>query len=234
MKLRCDKIEATAATQIRKKLDKSVIETYTEDVKSGCIFPPLDVFCEKNSERYILADGFHRHRAFINADHEEVEVTVHEGGMHEALIFACGANSYHGLQRSNKDKHHAVEMCLKDPEISQYNRQEIADICHVTKRFVQKLANKAAIADPADDVNGTEPGSTQKASDDDVRPAKDALTQAEVETGELRQALSTMKAFPYGGADVGERMELGIEDAEDLEYVSAWCAHAVLIVREKK
>jgi hypothetical protein len=84
--------------------------------------------------------------------------------MKDALMFAAGANSSHGLRRSNLDKRRAVEMCLKDPEISQLTRQEIADICHVTKRTVQKIANQDAVEEG---VNGSPPGDPKDPDEDD-------------------------------------------------------------------
>ena len=229
-KLRCDAVEATAATQIRKKLHKDVIDTYTEDLQNGAVFPAIDVFREKGSARIIMADGFHRHRAHINADRDEIDCTVHKGGMKDALIFAAGSNFDHGLRRTNADKRHAVEMCLRDPEISQLTRQEIADICRVTKRTVQKIANQGAI-DDAEGVNGSPPGEPQEPTDEDVRPTKPEPTQKEIERGELRAALGMIKAFPYDGPGA-DKLELTPDDISDLEYVSTWCAGAVIALRK--
>ena len=60
MKLRCDQIEATDATQVRTKLSKEAIDDYCEAIKNGAQMPPVDVYAEKGSKRYIMADGFHR------------------------------------------------------------------------------------------------------------------------------------------------------------------------------
>ena len=51
VRLPCDNIEATKATQVRTKLHKDVIDAYCEDIKNGAKFPPIDVFCEKGAER---------------------------------------------------------------------------------------------------------------------------------------------------------------------------------------
>lgn len=229
--IRCDLIEATAATQIRKKLHKDVIDAYREDLENGANFPPITVFREKGSSRNILADGFHRLFAHIHAEREEIECEVIEGGMKDALMFAAGSNFDHGMRRTNADKRHAVEMCLKDPEISQLTRQEIADICHVTKRTVQTIANREAIADPDADVNGSEAGEAQEPTDEDVRATKPEPTQVEIERDELRAALGMIKAFPYDGHGA-DKLDLTPDDVADLEYVSTWCAGAVLALRK--
>lgn len=232
-KLRCDLIEATAATQVsRKTLHKDMIDQYREDLVDGAIFPPIDVFREPNTERYILADGFHRLYAHIHAEIEEIDVVVHEGGMQEALIHALGANMEHGFRPSRADKRAAVEFALKDPHIGSLTRQEIADICHVHKRTVQKIANEVAIADPAPDANGDTPGEPTAPSAEDVRPAaKPAPTQKEVERDEVRHACSLIRALPYGGEDSGD-LGLDSSDIAALEYVATWATNAVLVARK--
>ncbi len=226
----CDMIEATTATQIRKTLDHGVIDDYCEAIKNGAIMPAIDVFKEKGSSRYILADGFHRLLGHIHAEVEKIECNVHEGGMREALEFAFGANSMHGLRRTSADKRHAVEMALKDPYFSKLSNQEIADICRVTKRTVNRIINKQMTDDP--DENGSQDGTlSQKPTADDHRPTKEPPTQAEIERDELRNACSAIKAFPYDGSDAG-KLDLNKDDIADLEYVSTWCASAVLELRK--
>lgn len=225
--LSCDQIEATEKTQIRRTLDKATIDQYREDLESGAVFPPVDVFREKGSSRVILADGFHRLYAHIHADRPEIDVNIHEGGPVEAIIFAAGANAAHGLRRTNADKRRAVELCLKHPEISKRSRQEIADICRVTKRTVQKIANTKDIDDPDEGVNGSSPGEPQDPSGDDVRPTKPEPTQEDVEREELRGAIAAIKAFPYDGDKV-TKLGLDPDDIEGLKYVSTWTASAVI------
>lgn len=231
-RIACDNLEATAATQVRIKFDPGTIDQYTEDFQNGADFPPLDVFREPNSERNILADGFHRHRAAINAEREDIGCIVHPGGMREALIHALGANAGHGLRRTNRDKRHAVEMALKDPEISEYQMQEIADICRVTRQTVRRIQNDllADDDDSSNSNNGTKSPVVDNPTDDDYRSAPD-VTQEMVELTELRQACSLVKAFPYDGTDAAGKLELSRDDIADLEYISTWAANAVLAHR---
>jgi len=231
MLIRCDMIEATSATQCRKKLSKEYIDFYCEDLKNGAIFPPIDVFKEKGSGRYILANGFHTLIAHIHAEIEEIECTIHEGGMRECLEFAFGANSEHGLRRTNADKRHTVEMALKDPYFGQLKRQEIADMCRVTKRTVQKIANHVAVEDPDSGVNGLSPGEPQEPNNNDHRPTKAPPTQPEIERDELRGACKVFAAFPYDGSDAS-KLNLDVDDVANLEYVSTWCASAVIALRQ--
>lgn len=231
MDLATDNILASAATQVRKKLDRDTIDQYTQDMQNGAIFPRLVVFAEAGGDRYILADGFHRHHAYVNAEIGQCPVEVHEGGLHEALMYALQANDEHGLRRSNADKRNAVEIALKDPEISTQTVNEIADICRVNERTVRRIRDDMDLNKTKTKKNakgkGTEPDPK------DVRPTRPAPTQDEVHTTELRGALSAIKAFPFGGEDADTKFAgLDKDDTADLEYVAAWCSHAVLVLRK--
>lgn len=221
-----DMIEATTATQVRVKLDKGKIAEYQEDIENGAIMPAVDVYAEQGSARHILADGFHRLMAAVNAGKTEIEVVVHEGGMHKALIHALGANGDHGLRRSNADKVNAVRLALKDPEISGHTQQEIADICGVSKKTVSRVSLR--------DTTSNKPGKKVKPEEngpENNRPTLPEPTQAEIERDELRAALKAVRAFPYEGKDA-VKLELDPDDLEALEYCSAWMAHAVIACRQ--
>ncbi len=229
--LATDNILASAATQVRKKLDKDTIDQYTAALQNGAQFPPMTVFAEIDSDRYILADGFHRHHAYVNAEIGKVEVEVREGGLHEALLWALGCNDEHGLRRSNADKRNAVEVALKDPEISKLEMVQIADICRVDDRTVRRIRDDMDL-DIGKRKKKNKKGKGQDPEPGDHRPTRPAPTQNEIERGELEQALGLIKAFPYGGEDV-TKLELGKDHIADLEYVAAWCSHAVLVLRRQ-
>lgn len=224
--LATDNIEATSATQVRTKIHKDVVDAYQHDLECGAVMPPVIVFAEKGSARYILADGFHRLMAHINAGIEEIEVDVHEGRMHDALEYALSANRAHGLRRSNGDKINAVKMALKDPVFSQLSHQDIANLCGVHKNTVQRTSLRATLA-------ATPKVSTPRpANGDDHRPTLPEPTQEQIEHEELRVALKAIKVFPYPG-DEAVKLDLDKDDIADLEYVSSWCAHAVLAARSQ-
>ena len=225
MRLDCDNIEATKATQARVKLSKDMIDQYTEDIKNGAVFPPVDVFCWKSAERNILADGFQRLIAHINAGEETIAVKMHEGGMHEALIFALGANAGHGLRRSNADKIHAVKMALKDPEISQMKQQEIADICRVDRKTVNRTIRRETL-DENEQEGVPKVQQPEENTPENNRPTKAPPTQADIERGELREAMGLIRAFPYGG-DRTERWGLSQDDINHINYCIDWLTEAL-------
>ena len=46
----------------------------------------------------------------------EIEAEIRDGTRRDAILYAVGANSDHGMKRSNRDKRNAVMTLLKDPE----------------------------------------------------------------------------------------------------------------------
>lgn len=234
--LALDNIEATAATQTRTKIHEDTVKQYAADMENGDIFPPMVVFAENGSERFVLADGFHRHRAYINAGQEEAPCEVREGRLRDALIFALGANTQHGMRRTNADKRLCVQMALKDPVIAELSLREIADICRVSKSTVANIRTDMTLAEAADEPDASENNPDKEkpepADEEDKAVTEDA-TQNQVETQEVRDACKAIKALPYPGDDALERLDLDPDLVADLEYVSAWCAHAVLAYRNK-
>ncbi len=126
-----DRVQARAA------LSAEVIEDYAGEMLEGANFPPLVVFQEGGG--YLLADGFHRHLAARQAHVDNFPCEVRQGGLRDAVLFAAGANATHGLQRSNKDKRHAVLKLLRDEEWGQWTDKEIAKRCRVGHQLVGKV-----------------------------------------------------------------------------------------------
>jgi len=231
-KLPVDALEATSATQIRVRIDKGMVDQYTEDYKNGADMPPLDVYCEPNSDRYILADGFHRHRAAINLGYTEIDCIVHQGGMLEALVHALGSNAEHGFRRTNADKRHAVEMALKDPELGSKPASEIADICRVTVRTVNRIINEQLSSEDENDSQVGTMSDPQPPEPKDFRDNGAEPTQEDVDLEEVRQANKIFRALPYAGED-SLKLDFTPDDIADLEYVSTWSAAAVIEYRKQ-
>ncbi len=233
MKMRCEDIHATEATQVRVHLSKETIDQYREELETGADFPPIVVFAEKNSERYILADGHHRLYAHIHAGLEEIEVDLMEGDKHAALLYAASSNRLHGLRMSNADKVKCLEMLLDDPTARELSQRELGDIVGVTRETVNRVSRRKTIREAKESEVDSEPEQPEENKPENVRPTKPEPTQQEIERGELRQALSLIKAFPYDG-EQALSLELTADDIADLEYVSTWTAGAVIAYRTPK
>ncbi|MBN2319869.1 MAG: ParB N-terminal domain-containing protein [Acidobacteria bacterium] len=131
--------------QIRKCLNEEAIDDYAAAMQSGEEFPPVVVLIKGNA--YYLIDGFHRFHAAKKAGLEKISAEIREGDNRQAILFAVGANTAHGLRLTNEDKRRAVSMLLKDPELRQWSDREIARRCKVSNTLVSNLRNTLSTVD---------------------------------------------------------------------------------------
>jgi hypothetical protein len=93
----------------------------------------------KGHVTYWLVDGFHRHRAALDAGIEELACEVYEGTLDDARWFSCSANQTHGIQRTNADKVKAVRTALLHPQGAKKSDRAIAQHCGVSHTFVANI-----------------------------------------------------------------------------------------------
>jgi hypothetical protein len=106
-----DEIVLDPGLNLRDGLDPEAIERYAESCED---LPPVTVFDVDG--QWLLADGFHRHAAFIARNRPKIPSNVVEGTYAEALQFASGANLSHGLPLRRQERRRAVEIRLRlDP-----------------------------------------------------------------------------------------------------------------------
>jgi hypothetical protein len=113
----CDR---TRVRQQKPKDGSDIVMEYAEAYQCGLIVEPLDVFREKGTERYIVADGEHRLLALRRAKIAKVECRLHEGDEVAALDFAIGCNQTHGVRRTDRDKYHALVRIMETPLRDKY------------------------------------------------------------------------------------------------------------------
>ncbi len=131
-------IAADSATQMRAiGIDPAVVVEYAEAMEDGASFPPVILF--HDGERYNPGDGFHRIAAARRIDRQTIPAEIREGSKRDAVLFAAGANSAHGLRRTQADKRRSVETLLCDPEWSRWSDREIAKACSVDHKTVGKV-----------------------------------------------------------------------------------------------
>ena len=129
-----------AGTQARTKTDIKTCEAYIESMKHGANFPPLEVFSDGTSDRYILADGFHRLQSHMSfRPNEPIQCCVHFGTLEDAQWFAITANKTHGLRRTNEDKRKAVKMALLHPKGIDASNNSIAEQVGVSLDLVNRI-----------------------------------------------------------------------------------------------
>jgi hypothetical protein len=131
------KVRLDGGTQSRVAMDQTVVDDYAQALLDGATFPPVVTFFD--GEAYWLADGFHRHAAHVAAGLETIEADVREGTRRDAVLFAAGANAWHGLRRSNEDKQNAVLMLLRDAEWRKWSDREIGKRAAVDHKTVARV-----------------------------------------------------------------------------------------------
>lgn len=136
-----EKIRADGGTQTRAELRIDTIEEYAESMRTGAVFPPIDVFVDSKGNHW-LADGFHRYQAGCRAEVSHLLATIHKGELRDAIWFALSANSKNGLQRTNLDKRRAVEMALADGAWKELNDDALAKHIGVHQTFVNRVRNE--------------------------------------------------------------------------------------------
>jgi hypothetical protein len=141
-----------------------------------------------DESHFWLSDGFHRLFAHVNAGLAEIVADVRPGGLRDAVLRSCSANSMHGLKRTNADKERAVRTVLADDVWRGWNDSEIARHCSVDHKTVARL--RAAYLGNSQDTGerkvkrgGTE--YTMRTAD--VGPTKDI--DPEVRPGTRRDAI---------------------------------------------
>jgi len=125
---------------------------------------------------YWLADGFQRYFGAKEAKRASLPANVHQGTRRDALLFATGANSAHGLRRSNADKRKAVETLLNDFEWVTWSDHKIAEQAAVSQQFVSQIRKEltTVVSSPA----------AQTA--DDPKLGKDGKKRSPRKTGKKR------------------------------------------------
>ena len=135
--LSTDLIRIDGGTQARESLNEDAVAEYAERMAAGSFAPPVVVFFDGSD--HWLADGFHRFHAARKAALSEMPADVRTGTKRDAILFAAGANSDHGVRRTNADKRRAVQMLLADAEWSQWSDREIGRRCCVGHAMVSAV-----------------------------------------------------------------------------------------------
>ena len=135
--LKLSEIILDSAIQPRSRINNAVVKKYAEAMRQGSQFPPVVVYF--NEGKYWLADGFHRLRSKQVNGEQEILAEVRLGSRRDAKLFAVEINVNHGNQRTNADKHRAVERLLRDRQWSCWSNREIAKRCGVNEKTVRNV-----------------------------------------------------------------------------------------------
>lgn len=217
MKLKLDQIIIDQGTQIRVAIDQKTVTEYAEAIMHKEVLPPLTVFSD--GIKYYLADGFHRYFAYKNTVTPEVEVDVQKGTLRNAIEYALGANSKHGLKRTNEDKKNAVIIALNDIEWGMLGLREIAKLCGVSHTYVSTIKEKMdAEKAPKKEKPKADPFvDTPKTGES--KPSK-ATVEVE-EDDELTAILAHQKDLEEENEKLNDRLAVGLMAGSEEEKTKA-------------
>jgi hypothetical protein len=130
--------------QTRAAVDPEVVQAMAELIRNGMVkaLPPVQVCHVRNTERYILADGFHRHAAHLKQRKGSIRAMVYEiDEPREALLRGIEANLDPKTMRvpKDKDRQHAAEMMIRDEEFRTWNDREICRRCGISNTLMRRL-----------------------------------------------------------------------------------------------
>lgn len=111
--LKIDRLRKDGGTQCRASLDESLIDEFVGLMNEGVDFPPGRAWFD--GDDYWLSDGFHRLSAAERVGADVFPVIVMNGTLADARWDACGANTTHGLRRTQEDVAVAVRRALEHP-----------------------------------------------------------------------------------------------------------------------
>lgn len=93
---------------LRDRLDDFTVERYAE---AWDRLPPITVY--DIDERWLIADGFHRHAAAVMLGKRTIPVEIRVGSFDDALDYVSSVNLFHGLPLSRTERRRAVEVKLR-------------------------------------------------------------------------------------------------------------------------
>jgi hypothetical protein len=147
-------IRIDGGTQQRAEINTEVVAEYQAAYESGHEMPPMRVFFD--GVHHWLAGGFHRFHAQARLNVKEVTVDCTDGTLEDAILFAVGDNSTHGLRRTNADKRKAVMTMLTHETWRNWADHAIAAKCAVDQKTVSRYrAELASIRGNSSDATRT-------------------------------------------------------------------------------
>lgn len=155
-----NRINRTAGTQTRDKLDDGACREYAERKKNGEEWPPVKLVY--NGVEYFPVDGFHRIQAAILLGDQAILAEIAQGDQKTAVWLSLAQNNNHGVRLTPSERRRKVETALNDEEWRKYPNQAIADHCGVSASTVASIRKTLGFNDPIRVVERTRNGITTK------------------------------------------------------------------------
>ena len=211
-------------TQARLALSQEKVQEYAALMEDGEEFRPVDAFFDGSD--YWLADGFHRYFATKANKKTSIAVTIHNGTLEDAQLFAFAANKGHGLHMLATDIRHCIVRMLEHPRWGSWSNAAIAKHVGTSKMTVGRV--KAAMSEPEE---STEKKYVNKHGQETTmqtakigRPAKpaDPSPQPEPEVDDKTAELAdTINILAEENQKLKDAIAIGAWDATDIEKEDA-------------
>lgn len=226
--LKVSDIRIDGGTQIRKELNQDKVNSYSEQMEEGVVFPPVTVFYDGSS--YWLASGYHRLFAEKQRGSEAINATVMKGTLDEAKWFALGDNK-HGLNMTAEDYRRSIEIALNHPKWSTYSNAQIAAHVGVSASTVARVKKERNIKPAAKvtytDKHGNEATmDTSKIGKKKPKPkpkAEPKEEQDEYDPAEekMRELMDTITHLSDENTVLKDKIAIGQWDASEIEKIDA-------------
>ena len=231
-------LETSNRVQVRRRTDPEAVARYAEAMKAGAVFPPLVVFRERGTQRYVIADGNHRREAGLAAGLKTLEVDLRTGNEADALEYALSANTRHGLPRSRADIKNGLRLLMTSPTLKAKFRTntERADVLCLSDRTFQRLLAEWRDEDGGDDEDEIETAEKERARERVTTPNLKNLekpcqmagspkisqpTRMDLNLRDARAAIEIFCVMPFSGADAFAKFPDGF-DLVKVETAYQW------------
>lgn len=168
--------ELDLTLQSRFSMNNEKIEEYAAEMKDGIVFDPIKVIDTRDGK--FLVDGYHRVEATKRLGLDEIAAEVVPGTKVVALKEAIAANAKHGIQRTNEDKLHALQMAWENREqlfgYSNPTERELAQIAQVSTGFAHNFKSNITLLTVSKSENEGENKPTAEENEAKVSPQKQA------------------------------------------------------------
>ncbi len=208
-------VHSDKALWARMQYDDERLRDYERRYKEDGVnaLPPVTVFFD--GQTYWLADGFHRAQAAyvlqrVEGPGVKMPVLLYNGSERDARLFACSANTKHGLSLTNAEKRRIIHRLLDDAEVEQWASNRIATFANVSAYLVAQVRHerlslenmKIALTRIREDTQ------TALTRIRDEATIPDSETPADIPSGETKKPLSVLRggqSYTMNTANIGKR-----------------------------
>ena len=140
MKVSIKEIDNSTNFFTRDKIDDNVVDSYSKLISDGVEFPPIKVYKDEKTQKFIKISGFHTYHAVLKVNRETIEVEVTDKVSDlDRLAEGMESNSKHGIPLSTKERRKNLERILSFPESWEWSNPIIAKIVGVSDRTVSNV-----------------------------------------------------------------------------------------------